>query len=85
MFFTGKLSWRRLILIGGICAAADVCADMLRAEQYEMKQTYAHPGIRIRSNRCLSEIAENHLAISFCELLPRSEHNVVECLLEVEL
>lgn len=51
MFFTGKLSWRRLILIGGICAAADVCADMLRAEQYEMKQTYAHPGIRIRSNR----------------------------------
>ncbi len=32
MFFIGKLSWRSLILIGGICAAADVCADTLRAE-----------------------------------------------------
>ena len=37
------------------------------------------------SYRSLSEVAENHLSISFSKLLPRSEHDVVEGLLEVEL
>lgn len=51
MFLIRKLSWRRLILIGGICAAVEVCADTVRAPQYEMKKDFALPGIRIRSNR----------------------------------
>ncbi|MPM78703.1 hypothetical protein SDC9_125714 [bioreactor metagenome] len=40
---------------------------------------------RVRSNGGLAEVAEYHLAITFSNLLPGSKHDIVECLLEVEL
>ena len=41
--------------------------------------------VRIRRNRRLAEVAQDHLAVAIGDLGPRSEHHVIERLLEVEL
>ena len=40
---------------------------------------------RIRRDRCLAQVSQHHIAVAFGDLLPGTEHDIVESLLEVEL